>query len=62
MVSSIIITELLIVLKFDWLAVTKPIPLHLASLWLVGQFSFVLWTAFKFYTSQDVTNTVKVIW
>ena len=56
-----IITEFLIVLKFDWETVTKPIPRPVACVWLVGLVCLVTWTTFKFYILRDVKNDVPPI-
>lgn len=56
--ASIIITEFLIVLKFDWETVTKPIPQPVASVWAVGLLCLVVWTIWKFFILRDVKNDV----
>ena len=61
MIASVIITEFLIVLKFDWETVTKPIPRPVACVWLVGLVCLVTWTTFKFYILRDVKNDVPPI-
>ena len=61
LIASVIITEFLIVLKFDWETVTKPIPRPVACVWLVGLVCLVTWTTFKFYILRDVKNDVPPI-
>ena len=36
MILAVIITELLITLKFDWETITKPLPPHVLLFWTVG--------------------------
>ena len=36
MIVTVIITELLITLKFDWETITKPLPPHVLMFWTVG--------------------------
>lgn len=60
-VVTIIITEFLIVVKFDLHTVTKPLPGPIVSVWLVGIISLAVWTTFKFYILRDVKNDVPQI-
>ena len=46
---TIIFTELLIVLKFDWDVVTIPFPRHVAICWSIAITLFVLWIIWQFY-------------
>ncbi|OON16217.1 hypothetical protein X801_07972, partial [Opisthorchis viverrini] len=52
MLSSVIITELLIILKFGWNTVTKPLPRHVALFWLVAIVGLTLWTFWHFYITR----------
>ncbi|XP_017461940.1 PREDICTED: phosphatidylserine synthase 2-like, partial [Rhagoletis zephyria] len=45
---SIIITELLIILKFDFAVVTKPLPKHIFLFWVGAIILLVLWTLWRF--------------
>ena len=56
MIIAIIITEFLIVVKFDWQTISKPLPPHIAYFWIIGVVSLVLWTIFKFYIYKDVKS------
>ncbi|XP_013403377.1 phosphatidylserine synthase 2-like [Lingula anatina] len=49
MIAAIIITELLIVLKFDWQTVSKPIPFPVACFWILGIVGLFVYTIWKFY-------------
>jgi phosphatidylserine synthase 2 len=60
-IASIIITEFLIVLRFDLYTVTKPIPQPVASVWAIGIISLAVWTFWKFYILRDVKNDVPQI-
>lgn len=48
MLISIIITELLIILKFDFAVVTKPLPKHIFLFWVGAIILLVLWTLWRF--------------
>ncbi|XP_076450814.1 phosphatidylserine synthase 2-like [Babylonia areolata] len=61
LIAAIIITEFLIVLKFDWRTVTKPIPQPIAFVWVVGLGSLLVWTIVKFYILRDVKNDVPSV-
>ena len=43
-----LITELLIVLKFDWETATKPLPFKVAVCWGVFISGLMLWTIWNF--------------
>ena len=46
---TIIITEVLIVFKFDWETVTKPFPRHIAISWTIFLTGLFLWTVWQFW-------------
>jgi len=46
---TIIVTEVLIVLKFDWDTVTKPFPPEVAFWWYLFIGALVLWTVWQFF-------------
>jgi len=48
-IASIIITELLIVAKFGWETITKPLPFHVIVFWSVGLFIIAAWTIWNFF-------------
>lgn len=56
----IIITEFLIVVKFDWETISKPLPQHIALFWIVGALGLVFFTFWKFFIYRDVKNDVLV--
>ncbi|KDR07745.1 phosphatidylserine synthase 2-like isoform X2 [Zootermopsis nevadensis] len=63
MTLAIISTEFLIVAKFDWETITKPIPSHIVLLWLVGLSSLIGWTVWRFFIfsrSQTVSGLPDV--
>ena len=41
-------TETLIILKFDWDLVTRPLPHHIATMWAVIGAGLVIWTIWYF--------------
>lgn len=45
---TILFTETLIVLKFDWETVTKPFPPNVAWCWIVFIIGLILWTIWQF--------------
>ncbi|XP_041366468.1 phosphatidylserine synthase 2-like [Gigantopelta aegis] len=59
-ISTIIITEFLIVLRFDWETLSKPIPRPIAYFWILGFLGLVSWTVWKFYIKRDVKNDVPM--
>jgi phosphatidylserine synthase 2 len=60
-IAAIIITEFLIVLKFDWNTVTKPLPQPIAIFWVLGLLCLVGWTVLKFYILKDVKHDIPKI-
>jgi hypothetical protein len=57
MVVAIIITEVLITLKFDWETFTKPLPQHVALGWIIGLAGWALWTVWHFYLQRLLMHT-----
>jgi phosphatidylserine synthase 2 len=45
----IVITELLICIKFGWATITKPLPRHIALWWVLGALILIGYTFVKFY-------------
>ena len=50
--SALIITEMLVALKFDWDTITKPLPRPVAIVWIVGLTGLALWTLWHFYLQR----------
>ncbi len=48
-VLSIIATEFLIIAKFDWQTITKPLPRHIFYSWVGCAFLLFLWTIWNFF-------------
>ena len=46
---TILSTEALIVLKFDWQTVTKPFPPAVAFAWTIFIAGLILWCVWQFY-------------
>ncbi|VDP70900.1 unnamed protein product [Schistosoma curassoni] len=67
MISSIIITEFLIVMKFGWDIITKPFPRHISIFWSLVLIGLVSWTFWHFYIvpwlfrSSRVSKTGKPV-
>jgi hypothetical protein len=53
---TIIVTECLIVFKFDWEVVTKPFPMHIALCWSIGIIIFILWIIWQFYLKPHLNK------
>lgn len=61
-VASIIVSELLIVLKFGWDTVSQPLPRHVTIFWLVAIATLIVWTFYEFYVKRHlhrVSRTIK---
>lgn len=62
---TIIMTEVLIVLKFDWETVTKPFPPKIALCWEIFGGCLLTWTVWQFYIkpylfhSRDAKSGIK---
>ncbi|XP_074660680.1 phosphatidylserine synthase 2-like isoform X2 [Tubulanus polymorphus] len=56
--AAIIFTELLIIVKFDWELVTRPLPQHITIFWCVGLAVLFAWTIWKFYIKRDTRDHV----
>jgi len=54
---SIIVTEVLITLKFDWHTFTKPLPGYVIVGWVIGLALLALWTVWHFYLQRLLTHT-----
>jgi multisubunit Na+/H+ antiporter MnhB subunit len=54
---AIIVTEVLITLKFDWETFTKPLPRHIVFGWVIGLVGLALWTVWHFYLQRLLTHT-----
>ncbi|XP_054164908.1 phosphatidylserine synthase 2-like [Oppia nitens] len=48
-ILSIITTEFLIIAKFDWNVITKPLPKHVFWFWVGGALLLLLWTIWNFF-------------
>ena len=58
LIIAIIITEFLVVIKFGWETLTKPIPTHIAYFWILGFIGLVVYTVWKFWIYRDVKNDI----
>ncbi len=54
---AIIVTEMLISLKFDWPTLSRPIPKHMAIFWTAGIIILVLGTVWHFYLKRLLWHT-----
>uniref|UniRef100_A0A834RB05 Phosphatidylserine synthase n=1 Tax=Sarcoptes scabiei TaxID=52283 RepID=A0A834RB05_SARSC len=55
---AVIITELLIILKFDYNVITKPLPQHIFYLWIGAFMILVAWTIWRFL----LKNTIQIFY
>ena len=46
---AIVVTELLICIKFGWSTITKNLPRHIALWWVLGAGLLLIYTVIKFY-------------
>ena len=53
-VNAIVITEVLIVCKFDWQTVTKPLPFHIVVVWVSIAVGVVIWTIYQFWFKRFI--------
>ena len=60
-ILSIIITELLITLKFDWETITTPLPRHIQFVWILLTVCIIIWTTWHFYLQRLLRHTEKKI-
>lgn len=54
LVAIIIVTEALIIFKYDWETVTRPIPRHMTIFWIGAIFVLTVYTLWKFYFSTHL--------
>ncbi|CAF3735743.1 unnamed protein product [Rotaria sp. Silwood1] len=52
--TAIVVTEILIVLKFDWKTATKPLPFHIVLVWTMIAVGVVLWTIYHFWFKRFI--------
>ena len=57
---AIIVTEILITVKFDWNLITMPIPPHILKLWIIGFSVLLAWTIWHFYLQRLLWHTEQV--
>ena len=57
LIVAIIVTEVLITLKFDWQTFTKPLPRHVVVGWIIGLAALAIWTIWHFYLQRLLTHT-----
>lgn len=55
---SIIITELLIIVKFDLEVITKPLPKPILTFWIGAIILLILWTLWRFV----LRNTIQILY
>jgi len=60
LIIAIIVTEVLITLKFDWHTFTKPLPGYVVVGWVIGLAVLALWTIWHFYLQRLLTHTEQV--
>jgi phosphatidylserine synthase 2 len=53
-ITAIVITEVLIVCKFDWETVTKPLPFHIVLVWTSIVIGIVVWTIYQFWFKRFI--------
>lgn len=58
---AVVITEFLVIAKFDWETITKPLPLYVAYSWLIGIMLIVLWTVWNFFLCPKLQKSQEVL-
>lgn len=58
-ILTIITTEFLIIAKFDWQTITKPLPKHVFLFWVGGALLLLLWTIWNFFLRRVTTVLYK---
>ena len=53
-ITAIIITEVLIVFKFDSATATKPLPFHIVLVWASIATAVVVWTIYQFWFKRFI--------
>ncbi|KAG8182576.1 hypothetical protein JTE90_021716 [Oedothorax gibbosus] len=57
---SIVITEFLVIAKFDFETITKPLPTHILYFWIFALFILFLWTVWKFFFAHKLSSDKKL--
>jgi len=52
--TAIVITEVLIVCKFDWKTITKPLPFHIVLVWTSITTGIFVWTIYQFWFKKFI--------
>jgi hypothetical protein len=58
---TIVLTEALIVFKFDWDLVSKPFPRHVIIGWSIFLTGLILWMLWHFYLKPHLNRQEKKI-
>jgi len=58
-ILAIVVTEFLVVAKFDWDTITKPLPRHVAIFWLLGLVALISWTLWNFFIARDFQKNAE---
>ncbi|XP_032787452.2 phosphatidylserine synthase 2 [Daphnia magna] len=53
-ILAIVVTEFLIVARFDWETITKPLPWHVVLFWSIFFLMLVTWTVFRFFIASNL--------
>ena len=57
---AIVVTELLICIKFGWATITQPLPRHIALWWVLGAFLLLAYTVIKVKISSYVLLMARI--
>lgn len=57
---AIIITEFLVIAKFDFQTITKPLPTHIRYFWILGFCTLFVWTLWKFFLIPKFNTPKKI--
>lgn len=53
---TILATEILIVCKFDWETISKPLPPNIMFYWIIGISLYIIWTVWHFYVKPFIAR------
>ncbi|GFT57127.1 phosphatidylserine synthase 2 [Nephila pilipes] len=57
---AIVITEFLVIAKFDYNTITKPLPTHIIYFWIFALCSLFIWTVWKFFFNHKFSIGKKL--
>ncbi|XP_013777085.1 phosphatidylserine synthase 2-like [Limulus polyphemus] len=59
-ILAITLTEFLVIAKFDWETITKPLPTKITYVWILGIFGLLGWTIWKFLLKPCSISSISL--